>query len=480
MLIKTAEIRTKTKKIQCAILMILIILPLGSCGIDGSQVRRDHARTFQKVISDKTVRIVNTETSLGLTDCIDIALKNNLEARASEIQTRIAGLDKDIAFSYFLPTVEVSGSYQTRDRQPMVKAGTDAAGQSMYRATQDRSIRQVAVDIQMPIFRPSTWFMYSVRENAEEIAKIVKDYTRQRIQLEITAQFFECLSVTESLTAVKSRISAAQKILNESEAFSRQGLVEDWQVEEARLWLMSNQTDAGHLARSENIAKAELLALMGLSPLGQISLHDDKTVNMPEGKIEDLIADALLSNPQLYISDRDVQISREKIKIAIAEFLPNIIGTGSGKYTSDSFQKYATSWLTSITGVMSVFNGFAGINQYRALREREKEACVKREEACLAIMLQVLRAYESVQDAEQDVVLSRKGLEVLSKRLEVLEAKGREGFVSPSDRLQLISERDRAIEILRNTEFGWRIAIAALIHAIGKNSPPDKGVASEK
>ncbi|HON56961.1 MAG TPA: TolC family protein, partial [bacterium] len=56
---------------------------------------------YLKNIEEKTKNELPAELSLN--DCIDLALKNNLAIRKSEMQKQIAESDKNIALSAFLP-----------------------------------------------------------------------------------------------------------------------------------------------------------------------------------------------------------------------------------------------------------------------------------------------------------------------------------------------------------------------------------------
>ena len=93
---------------------------------------------------------------------------------------------------------------------------------------------------------------------------------------------------------------------------------------------------------------------------------------------------------------------------------------------------------------MTVFNGFANINEYKAAREREKEAMVQREEMCLTIMLQVIKAFLTLQDVQEDLLLAQKNFEVVSGRLAEIKAKWEEGMIKPSEKLEAIAQLDNA------------------------------------
>jgi len=149
-----------------------------------------------------------------------------------------------------------------------------------------------------------------------------------------------------------------------------------------------------------------------------------KIVLLPEDKkeiilplLEDLVIEALLNRPEMKLQDRKYEIERDQVKIAITNFLPVVSAIGSFEHNTDSFLKYSSQWVGGATGVMSLFNGFANINKYKAAREKEKLSYVEREEACLMVMLQVQQAFQNVQSAEEIRVVAEKIVDAKKEKL---------------------------------------------------------------
>ena len=176
-----------------------------------------------------------------------------------------------------------------------------------------------------------------------------------------------------------------------------------------------------------------------------------------------------MNNPQLQIADRQIQIEKDKAKIAITDFLPSLFGFASFTHTSNDYSKYANATITGLSGVMTVFNGFANVNAYKAAREGEKEAYIRQEEACLTIMLSVVNAYEDLNSAEDQLQLATKGLAVAKGRLAETESKWQLGMVEGSDRLQLIADENNASLSVTLAKYREQASIAVLMNVIGKD-----------
>jgi len=410
----------------------------------------------------KTDNAVEAEKALTLDACIRIALANSLEVQSADIQSRIARLERKTAFANFLPTVSLNYQKTYFDPQVVMNLGGFEAAMS------DKRVREVTWDIQMSIFNPATWFLYSMYSRGAEIADLVTEYTRQMIVLQVTAGYFYCLSLEEYERAVASQLQAAEALQTEVAAFHREGLVTDSQAGEIELLVLSRQVELRRSKRARTQAKAELLTAMGLSPLAEITLKSQMPLEPEEGTLEDLVTEALLCHRQLQISDLQIEIEREKVKTAFASFLPILQGFATHMDSSDSFLKYSTYWAGGLAGTMAVFNGFANINEYKAARERRRESFIEREQASLAVMLEVIRAHLALETVKEETALAQKALDVASQHFRETRQKWREGLVNASEMLDVTAKRDKARMQAVSARFQYQVSVATLLNAMGK------------
>jgi len=424
--------------------------------------RRSHAQAYQRALEEQTQAALPEGATLGLEDCVGLALQHNLRVRSAAIRARIAQLDRETAFANFLPAVELTHTAVGWDQQP-----ENVMFGMLSSPIHDQRMYDMAVEMQLPIFVPATWYLYAMRKRGEEIGQLVENYTRQMIVLQVTALYFHCLALDETAKSLESQIAAAQTLERELGMFRAEGLVSQWQAEQGAALALARTTMLEQTRRSRRQVGAQLMTVLGLSPLTEVTLQGDRPIGVAERPLEEWVAQALLGNPRLHIADRQAAIQREQVNLALAEFLPKLAGFASFNHTSDSFVKYPDFWMYGLSGVMSIFNGFANVNEYRAAREREEDAFLQREEQCLTVMLEVIQAYYNVKNARSGVALSEKLFSVASGRATEVEAQWREGLVSPSDRLAVLADRDRAQMERINAAFQEQVAMASLLNVAG-------------
>lgn len=421
-----------------ACLIFTVAVTLAGCkSFDGKKVRAEHARDYSHALAEMTDEMISPDRPLGLEDCIRIALQNSLDVKSAEIQARIAKLDRKIAFANFLPQLSVGYMHYEFDPALSIEL-PDTDPMTIEK------VRSFMWQANASIFNPATWFLYSMRKRGAEIADLVTEYTRQMTVLQVTVDYFQCLSLEESKKALDSELAAAVEMEKKLRNLSEEGLVRPWQADQAQVLVQARRIERNRTQRSLTQAKANLLAALGLSPLADITLRPETPLEPPVARLEDLVLEALLNHPQLRIADRNVEIQKEQVKIALADFLPKLFGFVYRSEALGDFGPSSNQWIYGLSGTMTLFNGFANVNEYKAARGRREESFLEREQASLAAILEVMRAYLLVATAHEQVALTRSALDVATQRLAETEQQWQEGPVGPSDLLDVTAQRDSA------------------------------------
>lgn len=444
------------------ILTIFLILIAGCSNYNSKEIREQHANSYPLQLAQKTTEILDNNQPLDLDECIQLAMNNSLSFRETEIQQRLSLLEKKVSFSNFLPAVSLNYDKKWFDPQPMINFG--ATGIPM----QDKDVQEITWNIQLSIFNPATWCMYSMYSHGYEISKLVTDYTRQAIALQITVQYYQCLSLEKTIAVLESQLNAAKAVQSELQAMANQGVANNWKVEQANALMLARQTELQNTRNSLKQAKAELMSNMGLSPLKEVSLESQLNQQVPEGSIEELITEALLNHPSMAISDREVAIEKEKIKAAVTAFIPNIFGYASRVDTSDSHQVFSNYWVGGLSAAVTVFDGFANINYYKAAKELHKVSVLRRDQATITLMIQVIRAADQVQIAKDRVQLADQIEKASAMHLLEIQNQYKQGLIQTSDMLTMTAEAQNAEVQSLQARFQYQTCIAILNNVMGR------------
>lgn len=462
------------RKNYAFVVLTALCLGQGCATFDGLNVRRTDADMFLARLEDRSAAFHDKEVSVDLDACIAIALENNLDIKAADLEARLATLNRRIAFANFLPEVTFDYTYTELDRAPAT-----ALFGVLSTSMQDRIVRETALQAQMPIFAPATWFLYALHRRGEEISDIAAGYTRQMIALQVTGLYFQCLATRESNRMLEAQHAAAAALAGEIEAYYREGLVTDADLAQVRVLLMARENALAINARAYERDLAELLTVMGISPTTDIQLEFSTPIVPPEGTLEDWILEALLNHPRLAIADRLEAMEREKARIAISNFLPALMGFAARSHTSNSFLAYPYVTAVGFAGVMTVFNGFANINEYRAARTAQEKAFLAREQESLALMLEVVRARSNLSDAQANVQLADAAAAAAETTLAEETAKMREGLLRPSEMLDTVARHDEAHVNAVNARYLEQVMTAIVHNVLGATYTEHKDTNNE-
>jgi outer membrane protein TolC len=448
------------KPLGLVIGLVSILTTLG-CATDFNRTRARHVEEFPEALAQKSRGLINADDPLDLNSCIEIALENNLDIKIADINGKLAGIDRNIAFSNFLPHMEVQLVSLNNDEQQLQKA------MGSYFPMADQDITQKVISGQLAIFTPQTWFLYEAYKKGEDIQLLVAERVRQAIRLQVTALYMACLSQESSEKAIEASLEQAKSLMKEMGALYREGLVLKSNLEDARTFLASQENRLTENRRLQKITKAELMEAMGLSPLVDISIKAVPSSSIEDEGLTQQIYEALINRLEMRIADRNVSIRKDAVKIAIAGFLPRIILFSDYTNSSNSYQYYESIWSYGISGVLSVFEGFANIQGYRAAKRGHEQAILEREQSCMKIMLEVIKARDLLEKAKETKTLLSKEMEASLSNLKEVQAQWNEGMVTSSDKLKAISRQTTAEANLALADYQYQVAAASMMDVMG-------------
>lgn len=443
----------------------LSLLLLSGCATmdDPAQARSDHTRQFSMQLDQLAQE--QLKESLSLDQCIDMAMTQSYEARQADLKVQLAKLDKDIAFANFLPQVTATAGLTT----------WSIPQSTMNMQLADKTYSSLSTRATLPLLVPATYFLYQNTKLSQDTSKLAAHLVRQTILLQTTVSYFECLILEDTIAAKTTQLQAAQEQYKRIKGLADEELVAQWEAEQARYLQEATMADLQHAKRALAAAKGSLLKIIGLNPLAKLAL---KRENLPDPKpprntpAENVIV-ALASHPSLSIADHAIVIHENMVRMAIADFLPNIGAFVNASWTTDSFAKHVHSLYGGFNATMDVFKGFTKVKGYKAARLRKKSAEWERDSLFLSIILEVVKADNAVRDAFKAHEVASLAATTSEAKFDDYHKKQREGLVTVNDMLEAQAARDNAQTALTRANFERHLALAQLQLALGIIEPPN-------
>ena len=434
---------------------------LGGCAtFDAGKARAEHTEYFTNSVAALSRKLL--AEPLSLRDAIGIAMTNNYEIRKADLDAELARLGRNQAFSAFLPRVSISAGYNNYAKDPMVSSQEFSTGE---------------INIGMPLFMPSTWFLYSAARHGAAAGELSAHYVRQAITLQTTRDYCDILVQQDLVKALGAQLEAAKENASRIKGLADEGLVNGWESGQAQYLAVARQVQLDQAKRELEVLDATFLSHLGLAPNAEFTLDGDTETAAPGfapgTPLDEIVLGALETHPLLSIADRDVVAKEDGVRQALCDFLPVVNVFGIRNWTGNDVMARSANWLNGFNAAWTVFEGFANISRYNASKVELEKASLERENTFLGIIVNIVAADAAWCDATDAARLSQIALEVANEKAEDYDARNREGLLPLGDALDARAQRDLAeIEAVKS-RYQEQIARTALEFAAGAIAVPE-------
>ena len=431
-------------------------------------------RLKEKGISTENLRR-EKEGILYLDECIDLALKNNSQIKLKEIEAKIAKIDKNISFGNFLPRISAMYSISELDRYvsatipaPDITIGIlggitlPSLPVTLTSRMVDKDFKNYALTAQLPIFVPATWFLYSAREKGENISLYTEDLTKKMIKLKVISEYYYILALVSEKSILESEYEYAKKLNKNAKLALETESILKWQEEQTELLIKQKENAIKNNERDLKIAKMNLLNDLGLDLNADFRfvIPEDTVYKLPS--LENVVYDALINSELIKISHNVVAISKDKVKIAMSKFLPQISLGGGLIGTGLSFLDPKNILFGAVTGFLSLFNGFKNVNEYEKAKLQSEAAYIQREDVIMNTIISAINSYNNVQKSIEDKELADMNYKIANEKYRQKKLENEVGNITAADLLNEMTELEKATSLKEKADYKYSVSVEAL------------------
>lgn len=262
-----------------------------------------------------------------LEECVRYALDNNIIIKNSELDLKIADIDKKDAFGSYLPSVNGSASHSWnigRNVNPVTNIAT----------TQTTQYSQLGINSGVDIYKGlQNQNIY----RRTKLAIIASQYQLLKIQedvsLNVANAFLQILSYKEDLKVKKEQLTIDEKRLKRSEEMVNAGTIPRGDLFDLKATIA---TDKQNITVSENnllISKLSLAQLLQLKEFVDFDVADDTNLadenNIMSQKPIDIYNKAKETRTELKLAQTNLEIAEKNVAIAKGAYQPTLRGVYS-------------------------------------------------------------------------------------------------------------------------------------------------------
>lgn len=403
-------------------------------------------------------RAHDAQAPLSLAAAVDLALCNNPQTRLAWANARAQAAQVGIARGAWLPSLSASASRSANRTEAGATlaynqtAGTLTASYLLY----DFGGREAAL------------------ANASELLAALaatQDATLQNVFLAAVQAYYQWWAADAAIAAAREAERAGTESLKAAEARYRIGT--GTPADKLQAQTAASQAQLSRI-QAEGNAKAALGALA--NALG-LDAHRAPALAPPaeaapaagfERGIDELIATAKRSRPDLAAAEALVRAARSGIEVARSSGMPSIALTAANNYSDAGAATPTRGTSLGVAVTIPLFAGFNTTYRIRAAEAQLEARSAQRDQLDKQVSLEVWRSYYALLTGTEAVRAAADLVAAAAASEQVASGRYRAGVGGILDVLNaqsaLASARRQNIQALLD----WRIAKVALAQAIGQ------------
>jgi len=351
---------------------------------------------------------------LSTEDCLKLAMVNNKVLQRIIQEKEVARGGQLKSYSAILPNVSLTGEYRRLDEVSSIKMPEEMGGRSITMGDVDNY--STGLMVAQPIFAGG-----AIRANihAARLFSLLADETvRAAVQnLIYTAahSYYDVLLNQHLLEISADAVRSAQAHLGSVKQRRQGGVASDFDVLRAEVELSNFQAELIRNKNAINVAKAQLLKVMGVSQDSDFTLSDELVYVSSEMTMEEAVEAAYRNRPDLFGRQFDIKLQKELLKIARSRYWPIISGYYSNIWSKPDPHsmmeiEWGHAWQAGVMATLPIFDGLSREGELIVQKARVRQSQIDLIDAEETTLFELTRAQLSIEDAEEFVESQRLNL----------------------------------------------------------------------
>ncbi|MCF6238584.1 MAG: TolC family protein [Candidatus Marinimicrobia bacterium] len=408
------------------------------------------------ILSFPILTFGQSNQSLSLEDCIDLGLKHNQSLAINRYETDRSVSQAKSNISVILPTVNYSLSGSSSETGGLGWNGHFSQSLSISQNIWDggrwwntltsAKVAQDLAEIQLTSYELSTIYQVKVAfYNFLSTLKLLDVYhenlTSSDYQHQLTLERFKLGAASQNDT-LRTRVN----------------------IEQSRLQIINGEADLQSRSRDLNI-------ILGREWDSPLSLREPAWQAVEVPSISSIIDEALTSNPQLKLLDRNKTVSAYNVKIAKAGYIPSLGLNASYNNSALALGEILGENTASLsTGLSLSWNLFNGTRTKRTVEQSKISAKIARENFDLTkrnLQKDLAQALERMETLKTSIEISQFIQSASEQDLLLAQEQYKIGSLSILDVLRITASFEDAKSNLIRTQYNLKIAEAGLHQLMG-------------
>jgi outer membrane protein len=368
---------------------------------------------------------------LNVADCTKLALVNNKVLQRIVQERQIARGERLKSYSAILPSVNLTGEYTRLDEVTSFEIDTPTGKEKIQFGDIDNY--SAVLTVTQPIFAGGA---IPARINAAKLLSLSTDETvRAAVQDVVYGAehaYYDVLLSQHLLAISTDAVRSSQAHLENVRLRQRGGVASDFDVLRAEVELSNFQAEYIQNKNAINVAKANLIKIMGVSQDSDFVLSDELRYVPSDTTMEQAVETAYRNRPDLLGREFDIKRQKELLKIARSQYYPMISGYYSNTWAKPDPHsmmdiEWGHAWQAGVTANVPIFDGFTREGEIVAQKARLKQGQIDLIDAEETTVFELTKAQLSIENAAEFIESQRLNLTKAQEGLRLAEVGYKEG-----------------------------------------------------
>lgn len=358
----------------------------------------------------------SAQPRLTLAEAIATAQTRNLDARSAEVAERQAAARLTQAKAGYLPSVDLSETWQ-RGNQPvfvfsslLAQRQFTAANFAIDALNRPEAVGNVrtSATLDQALFDPAVRASVRAATLGREAAAVSREVVAHDLAVAVTRAYGAVLAAEAAAGAAASAVASASADLELARNRRDAGVATDADVLQIDVHLARARDQQIRSRADTAITRARLNQTLG-EPLDAAFTLDDapEASALADTPVAALETAALTDRPDLKLVAVQEQLAAAAVAAARAAFLPRVSAMAGWEANGGTFGARSSSWTAGAVARLNLFRGFADRARLVEARETQNGRALERERAQTTARLEVREAAARLEAARASEAIGR-------------------------------------------------------------------------
>ncbi len=401
-----------------------VILTLVGCKTE-EDFRKERVQKAMNDFEKIKKRTVTPGTKFTIDQCIEIALKQNLDLEVYKLKQAVSEEQRTAQMLGMLPDLYITDDATSRSGEPGSSSQSIKTGKQSLEASKSSEKTENHFKVELALSTLDFGLAFFNSMQAEDRVLLTKQQERraaQNLTLDVVRAYYRVAAAQDAIHTTQALIDKCHSIENVFAELSKSQTVSPLRLLDERKRFIRLEKRLMAYRRSYNNACIELRALMGYLPINDIRVDTSglkalQVYTLPP--IEVLEKISLVERPELYQLDIQAEITLFEARKAIIMMFPSVRIFADFTNSSNKFLYTQSWWEIGIRAAYNLLKLPEQIAKYRSLHKEIDEISLRTMALSLGILSQVRIAHANVMEVKERYELDNRVYQAYASHLKI-------------------------------------------------------------